>query len=329
MQLGTHGVLLNTEGVPARVLVETVRTIEALGYTVVWIPEGLGREPFATAALLLSHTERLIVATGVLNIHGRDPAVTAMGQQTLTEMSGGRFLLGLGVSQALTVEARGHAWRPPLDAMRHYVASLRQCHTEISVLKNLALEGLAPQPVERGEAGAIHTVLGDMPLVLAALGPRMMALAAGIAQGAHSCNTTPSHTRRSREILGPAPWLCPVQRICLASDARRTRALGRRVLAAPLAHPHFRAALLDCGFAEDELDAGGSDRLVDALLGWGDAHEIRRHVQAHLEAGATHVCVQAIDPDDPTRPCLRALHALAGAGMPARGQGDAGRESMH
>lgn len=316
MQLGSRGVYLPTEGVPARELVATVRTIEDLGYGAVWIPEGIGREPFATAALLLGHTERLVVATGILNIHGRDAAVTAMGQQTLTEMSDGRFLLGLGVSYALAVEARGHSWHGPLSAMRHYVASLRQCHTEVSVLRNLALEGVAPQPVDRGAGGAIRNLLGDMPLVLAALGPRMTALAAEIAQGAMPCNTTPAHTRRSREILGETPWLCPVQRIWLGSDARRARAVGRRVLAPGLAQPHFRATLLDCGFEEGELEAGGSDRLVDALLGWGDEDAVRGHVQAHLAAGATHVCVQAVDLDDPTRPCLRALHALAPAGSP-------------
>jgi probable F420-dependent oxidoreductase len=310
MQLGTHGVLLSTAGLPAGELVATARALEALGYGAVWLPEVRGREPFATAALLLSHTERLIVATGILGIHGRDALVTAMGQQTLTEMSGGRFLLGLGVSHAGAVEARGHAWTPPLAAMRHYVAALRQCHTEVSVLKNLALEGVAPQPVERGDAGAMRTVLGDMPVVLAALGPRMTALAGEIAQGAHPCNTTPGHTGRCRQLLGPAPWLCPGQRVCLASDARRARAVGRRMLQSVLAHPHHRVTLLDCGFDEEELELGGSDRLVDALLGWGDVDTIRRHVQAHLEAGASHVCVQAVDLDNPARPCLRALRAL-------------------
>jgi len=310
MNLTTHGVFLFNEGIPAAELKQTVREIEALGYGAVWFPEAIGREPFATAAFILNHTERLIAATGILSIYGRDPAVTAMGQQTLTEMSGGRFLLGLGVSHSVFVETRGHTYGRPVATMRNYVATLRQCHTEISVTRNLAIEGLAPQPVGRGKLGAITTDLGEMPIVLAALGPKMSALAAEIAQGAHPYNTTPAHTRRTREILGPEAWLCPMQRVCLTTDSRRAREAGRRVFGLYLTLPNYRNMLLTCGYDEDDFENGGSDRLVDQLLGWGDAAQIRAHVQAHLDAGASHVSVQPINLEDPTRPCMRALAAL-------------------
>lgn len=310
MNLTSHGVFLFNEGIPAAELKQTVQRIEQLGYGAVWFPEALGREPFATAAFILNHTERLIAASGIMSIYGRDPAVAAMGQQTLTEMSGGRFLLGLGVSHSAFVEPRGHTYGKPVATMRNYIATLRQCHTGISVTRNLALEGLAPQPVGKGTRGAITTDLGEMPLVLAALGPRMNALAAEIAQGSHPYNTTPEHTRRMREILGPDAWLCPMQRVCLITDARRAREVGRRVLGLYLTLPNYRNALLTCGFSEDDFERGGSDRLIDQLLGWGDETRIRAHVQAHLEAGASHVCVQAINPEDPVRPCFRALQAL-------------------
>lgn len=310
MKLTSHGVFLFNEGIPAAELRQTVQRIEALGYSAVWFPEAIGREPFATASFILAHTERLIAATGILSIYGRDPAVTAMGQQTLTEMSGGRFLLGLGVSHSIFVETRGHRYGQPVSTMREYVATLRQCHTEISVTRNLALEGLAPQPVGKGERGAITTDLGEMPLVLAALGPKMNALAAEIAQGSHPYNTTPDHTRRTRAILGPAAWLCPMQRVCLTTDARRARETGRRLLGLYLTLPNYRNMLLTCGYSEEDFESGGSDRLIDQLLGWGDETQIRAHVQAHLDAGASQVCVQPVSLDDPVRPCFRALTAL-------------------
>ncbi|MGH8598884.1 MAG: LLM class flavin-dependent oxidoreductase, partial [Gammaproteobacteria bacterium] len=118
MDLRRHGVFMFTEGIPAPELKRTIQRIEAMGYGAVWFPEGVGREPFATASFILSHTERLIAATGILNLYGRDAMVTAMGQQTLTEQSGGRFLLGLGVSHPMFVEPRGHAYGKPLAAMR-------------------------------------------------------------------------------------------------------------------------------------------------------------------------------------------------------------------
>lgn len=310
MDLGRRGVFMMTEGIPAHELKGMVQQLERLGYRAVWFPEAIGREPFATASFILSHTERLIAATGILNIYGRDPMVTAMGQQTLTELSGARFLLGLGVSHSMFVEPRGHTYGKPLATMRAYVAALRQCHTEISVAKNLAIDGLAPQNLGRSASGAIVADIGEMPIVLAALGPKMNALAAEIAQGSHPYNTTPEHTRRSRDILGPLAWLCPMQRVCLTLDARRARAVGRQVMGLSLGLPNYRNMLLTCGFTESDLDSR-SDRLIDQLLGWGDADAIRAHVQAHLDAGANHVCVQAINLEDPARPCFKALDVLA------------------
>ena len=311
MNLSPHGVFMFTEGIPSTELKANVQRIEKLGFSAVWFPEAIGREPFATASFILSHTEQLIAATGILNLYGRDAVVTAMGQQTLTEQSNGRFLLGLGVSHTAFVESQGHTYGKPLSTMRNYLATLRQCHTGISVTKNLALDGMAPQTVEKGSRGAIKTSLGEMPIVLAALGPKMNALAGELAQGSHPYNTTPEHTRRCREILGPGPWLCPMQRVCLTTDARRARVIGRRVLGLYLQLPNYRNMLLTCGFAEDDMENGGSDRLIDQLLGWGDEAQIRAHVQAHLDAGADHVCVQAINLEDPARPCFKALEVIA------------------
>lgn len=312
MELGRLGVFFFNEGIPARDVKSLVRRFEGLGYSAVWLPEATGREPFASAAMILEATERLIAATGIVNLYNRDPLVSAMGQQTLAEMSGGRFLLGLGVSHSFFVEARGHAYGRPLQTMREYVAALKQCHTEMSVTRNLLVEGLSPQNVSVGSRGAITADVGELPIVLAALGPKMTALAGEIAQGAHPYNTTPAHTARARAILGPGPWLCPAQRVALTNDARKARQVGRQLLALYLSLPNYRNMLLDSVYAEPDLEDGGSDRLVDQLLAWGDEETIRARVREHLDAGADHVCVQAVDLDEPGRPCLRTLEAIAG-----------------
>lgn len=311
MDLKKHGVFMFTEGMSSGQLKQAVQRIEKLGYGAVWFPEALGREPYATASYILAHTERLIAATGILNIYGRDAMVTAMGQQTLTEQSGGRFLLGLGVSHSMFVETRGHIYGKPVESMRNYVATLKQSHTSIAVTKNLAVEGLTPQAITKGRLGALKADIGEMPIVLAALGPKMTALAAEISQGAHGYNTTPAHTARSRKIVGPEAWLCPMQRVCLTTDARKAREIGRQVMALYLGLANYRNMLFDCGFNDADMENGGSDRLVDQLLGWGDATTIRGHVQAHLDAGASHVCVQPISAEDPSQPCWRALEAIA------------------
>lgn len=312
MELGKYGVFMFNEGIRAPQLRDTARAIEGLGYGAVWYPEAVGREPFSTAALLLDATERLVAATGIVNIHGRDPMVTAMGQQTLNEMSGGRFLLGLGVSHKMFVEPRGHTWGRPLATMRSYVEGVNACHAMIAIDRNLAIEGIGEQGMTRDANGVLTTTLGAQPLVLAALGPKMTALAGEIAQGAHPYNTTPDHTRRAREILGPQALLCPMQRVCLCDDAAVARRVGRRILALYLELPNYRNVLLSCGFDESDFTGGGSDRLVDQLLGWGDAEAIIQHVQAHLDAGADHVCVQPINARDPVRRDLRALEIVAG-----------------
>lgn len=312
MELGRHGVFCFNEGLPAGELKSLVRRFERLGYGTVWFPEAVGREPFSTAAMVLEATDTLVAATGIVNLYNRDALVCAMGQQTLAEMSGGRFLLGLGVSHSFFVEARGHTYGKPLQTMRNYVAALKQCHTGISVTRNLLVEGLSPQNVSRGARGAITTEVGELPIVLAALGPKMLALAGEISQGAHPYNTTPEHTARARAILGPDAWLCPAQRVCLTQDARKARQVGRQILSLYLSLPNYRNMLLDSGYTDVDFEGGGSDRLVDQLLGWGDEATIRARVQAHLDAGADHVCVHPIDADEPSRPCLRALEVIAG-----------------
>jgi probable F420-dependent oxidoreductase len=140
----------------------------------------------------------------------------------------------------------------------------------------------------------------------------MLELARKGAQGAHPYLVPPEHTARAREILGKGPLLCTEQKALLIGDASRARDVARAALGMYLSLPNYRANLVRLGFPESEIDGGGSDRLVDALVVWGDEKAIQKRVQEHLDAGADHVCVQPLHPEGERRPDTRLLEALSG-----------------
>jgi probable F420-dependent oxidoreductase len=289
MQLGRIGVWFFTDALGAREAATFAQRVEALGYSALWIPEAVGREPFAHASWLLANTQRLVLATGIANIYARDAVTSRQGQLTLAEQSGGRFLLGLGVSHAPMVErVRGHQYTMPVATMRSYLEKLR------------AAPYVGPRPPE------------EPPTLIAALGPKMLALARELAQGAHPYLVPPEHTARAREILGKGPWLCTEQKVLRVRDASKARDLARKAVAIYLGLPNYRNNLLRLGYRETDFDAGGSDRLIDALVAWGDEQALRKRVQAHLDAGADHVCIQPVHPEGLPRPDERVLEALAG-----------------
>jgi probable F420-dependent oxidoreductase len=150
-------------------------------------------------------------------------------------------------------------------------------------------------------------------VVLAALGPNMLALARDKAKGAHPYCVTPEHTAMAKDILGPDAWLCVEQKICLVADASRAREVAAKQLARYLGLPNYRNNWLRLGFSEDELAGRGSDRFLDAMVAWGSAEAIQARIDAHFAAGATHVCIQALDPSGAATPDLKALEALAPA----------------
>lgn len=288
MEIGRVGVWTRTEGLSIGAAAELAVRVEALGYGALWIPDALGRDPLVHAGFLLAQTRRLVVATGIVNIHLRAPIATAGAQRALHEQSGGRFLLGLGVShEPFMTRLLDRAYPPPVASMRAH-------------LDALAAAPWSGPPLE-----------GEPPIVLAALGPKMLALAAERTRGAHPYLAPPSNTARSRAILGPTAWLCPEQKVLLEGDPVRARARARAAIAGSLGLPNYRRNLARAGFDEHDFEGGGSDRLVDALVAWGDLDRIVARVEEHLAAGATHVCLQALDAEHPTRPDLRLLDALA------------------
>ena len=262
--------------------------IEGWGYSALWIPEAVGRDPFALLGHLAGATEKLVLATGIAGIYSRDPMTMRAAQQTVGEMAPGRFILGLGVSHAPMVTAiRGHEYRPPVAAMREYLEAMEKA----------TYVGPAPSV--------------EVPILLAALRPKMLGLAAERARGAHPYFVTPDHTRDARKILGPDALLCPEQKVLLESDPETARRVARAAMGIYLGLPNYRNSLLTQGFDESDLNNGGSDRLVDGIVAWGDEQAIANRIQAHRDAGANHVCIQPLRPDGGPGPDERVLEALA------------------
>lgn len=290
MNIGKLGVWYFFDAMPAAAAAEAARRIESLGYGALWIPETVGRDPFASAAWLLANTEKLALATGIVNIYNREPGVTMQAQKTLAEQSNGRFLLGLGVSHAPLVEGvRGLAYGPPVATMRKY------------------LDGMASAPYMGPPPK------GETPVVIAALGPKMLELAREKCAGAHPYFTSPDHTRMAREILGPDRMLCVEQKVILEADPAKARALARPVAQMYLGLPNYRNNWLRMGLKDADFENGGSDRFVDTTFAWGSADRIRARIREHFDAGASHVCIQPVNPNGVFGdPHWEALEALAG-----------------
>lgn len=274
-RIGRVGVWLGPIGLaPAEEERAAVARIEQLGYTAAWFGEALsGREAMSHAGILLAASERLAVATGIASIWARDAAAAINGANTLNEAWGERFVLGLGVSHAPIVQSRGHHYTRPLTAMRTYLDAIaRHAYT-------------GPPPAH------------PSPIVLAALGPRMLELARDRTAGAHPYFVPTAHTARAREILGPGPVLAPEQVVVLETDPGRAREIARRHMAAYLRLPNYVENLRTFGYHDEDFAGGGSDRLVDAIVAWGDEAAIAARVREHLAAGADHVAIQAYADD--------------------------------
>ena len=273
MDLGRVGIWHFLDLFPAAAAQQAAREVERLGFRTLWIPEALGREAFTHAALLLAGTERLIVATGIANVWGRDAMAMAAAQKTLAEAYPGRFLLGMGVSHApLVAGMRGHAYEKPLSFLRGYLDAMD------------AAVYMAATPAE------------PPPRVLASLHPKSLALARDRAWGSHPYFVPPEHTARARAVLGPGKLLAPEQMVCLEKDPSVARAIARQAMQTYLGLPNYVRNLQALGFTADDVADGGSDRLVDAIVAWGSIDAVVARVKAHHDAGADHVCLQVLRP---------------------------------
>ena len=268
---------------PAAELRESLAEYESLGFPALWFGEAFSRENLSAAALALSWTRELVVATGITNVYARDGAAANAGRKTLGEAFPGRFVMGLGVSHQHAVALRGQEYGPPVATMRAYLDAME------------AAPYMGPEPAE------------PVPIVLAALGPKMVDLARDRTDGAHPYFVPPEHTARTRERLGPGKLLAPEQAVILTDDAGRARELAREHCAFYLTAPNYRNNMLRLGFEESDLDGGGSDRLLEQIVVWGDEAAILARVRAHLDAGADHVCIQTLPSGELDLDALRRL----------------------
>jgi probable F420-dependent oxidoreductase len=289
-----RGVWFYPDGLTGNETIEFAQRLESLGYSALWLPDAGGRDVFALAARLLDHTERLVLASGVANVYARDPLAMRSAQLTLAEQSGGRFLLGIGIShQPLVEDMRGHVYGKPVTTMRGYLDAMKAADAGY----------VGPRP----EA--------EPPTVLAALGPKMLELARDAADGAHPYMVTPEHTMQARAILGPDRLLCTEQKVVLESDPESALAIARETaaIAMGLQLPNYQNNLIRLGFGPADFEGGPSDRVIEAVVAMGDADAIEPRLRAHHEAGASHVCIHPIHPDGLSVPWWPAIEALAPA----------------
>lgn len=247
------------------------RAIEAAGLPVLWIPEGSSsKEAFSHAAHLLATTDRLSIATGIANMWARDPVAMANGARTLGTAWPGRFILGVGAGHEYSAQLRGFTWDKPFSRMQWY----------LKAMADAPFEGPEPDPA--------------VPVLLAALGPRMLALAGTVTAGAHTYFVPVEHTVLARKALGADPVLAVEQTVVPVADASKARELARSFAAGYLELPNYAKNLRRVGFSPEDVSGGGSDRLIDATIAWGNTGRIAERVRSHLDAGADHVCVQVI-----------------------------------
>jgi probable F420-dependent oxidoreductase len=261
------------DAVPAETVRGAAAEIDDMGYPALWVPEGgRSREIFAHLSLLLSATERITVCSGIANATARHPEAMAGGARTLADAFGDRVVLGIGIGHQYTAGRRGQEWTDPVGRMESY----------LDVMDEAPMGPEPAAPVRR---------------LVAALGPRMLDVAATRALGAHTYFVPVDHTARARTALGPEPVLAVEQTMVCSTDRSSARALARTWAGGYLELPNYANNWKRLGFGDD-IAGGGSDRLIDAGIAWGSVPTLASRVREHLDAGADHVCSQVIADDD-------------------------------
>ena len=319
MQLGTVGAWVNLDPMTPEQASDTARRVEELGYSALWYPDSVTYDSLTRASTLLSATSTLIVATGITCIYNRPAWSTGAAQRVLFDQSDGRFLLGLGVSHKTAVEGAKHTtYGPPVATMKAYLSEL---DTEVAARNSvLTSVGADDRPSLRESR---------MPRVISALGPKMLELARDTCDGAHPYLVTPEHTLGARAVLGAERWLCVEQKVVRQAEPSQARAVARSLLALYLGLPNYLASWRRLGFGDDDFAGGGSDRLVDATIAWGDDDTIVRRITDHLDAGASQVCVQALHGTDDAAPIGADWPTLELVAQAFHGTSRAGRATTH
>ena len=267
MDLGRMGVWYAADKLDPAQWTDFITHVERLGYGTQWYSEAAGFESMSFGAYLLAQTQRIHIGSSIANIYARDAAASRAGLRTLNRTRGDRYVLGLGVSHIPLVEGvRGHVYGKPVATMRAYLESIRAGQDDAD----------------------------ELPIVVAALGPRMLELAGELTRGAIPYNVTPEHTEEARRILGPDKILAVEQKFCLSTDDTHALELAGNELSRYMKMPNYRNNWLRLGFTESDLADGGNKRFLNAMVVWGSQATIEARIQAHFDAGADHVCVQPV-----------------------------------
>ena len=284
IQLGKIGIWTSTWQWPKDPgkLQDAAGALDEAGYGTLWIGAVIG--DLALPLATLDASERMVVATGIVDVWTNPAPAVAANFHTLSGKHPGRFVLGLGSSHAVLVESvTDHTYIRPLSRLRGFLDDLDAADP--------------PVPADRR--------------VLAALGPKALQLAAERSAGAHPYLVTPEHTATAREVMGAGPVLAPEQKVVFETDATKARDIARQSLAIYLSLPNYLNNLRRLGFQDDDFADGGSDRLVDELVAWGDLSTVKQRLDAHFDAGADHVCVQVLTDGGTTSLPLEGWQELA------------------
>ena len=285
MNLGKLGVWYSSDKLKPAEMAALIQQVEGLGCGSYWYPESRYYESIATGAYLLANSKTIKVGSSIANIYARDAFTAAAARRSLNDMYDGRYISGLGVSHIPMVEGlRKHEYGKPVTTMRAYLDGMEAGRQE-------------------GEP--------DWPVAIAALGPRMMELAAEKCDGSLPYNVTPEHTARSKQVMGAGKSLIVEQKFCLESDPAKARAIARSELKRYMALPNYCNNWLRIGFSQDDITGEGSDRFMDAMVVWGNEAAIHARMREHFDAGATTVVMQPLHADGDTDARTRGLEAVA------------------
>ncbi len=261
---------MNLDSLSPSEAAESVTELDELGYCALWLPEAWGREAVSGASLYLAATRHIVIASGIASIWGRDAVASANAARTLNAAYDQRFLLGLGVSHRPLVERlRGHEYASPVAAMEAYLRAM--------------------------DAAPMVAAEKDEPVVrmIAALGPKMLSLAANLANGAHTYLVTPEHTVRARALLG-ASFLAVEQAVVVGESREEFLSRAHDYLEFYTGLENYRANWRRLGFADEDFVRGGSDRLADAMVAHVRDDDVASAAREHFAAGADHVCLQIL-----------------------------------
>ena len=287
MNIKKPGILGYFDTMSAAESVDFARTVEKLGYSVLWVPETFGRDPFVMATHLLGATDHIVVGTAIANVWKREAMATGAAARTLSELFEDRFILGLGVSAGPFMIRNGLKYAKPVTFMREYLNGIKT--------------GPFKAPLPRHEP----------PIVLAGLLPKMLRLGAEASDGIITALMPPAHVARLRKELGPNKLLLAQQMVMLEHDAEKARAGVRAFMRFYLNAPPYQRNFKAMGFSDEDLRDGGSDHLVDSIIAWGDVRHMHDRIAQHYAAGADHVYVIPLTAAGDRLPDMRVVEALA------------------